>query len=73
MIAWMEGVPVASRSERFQRLVKVATIVGWILVVAVIGGSYIGHASSPYGVCYAASGRSVPCTVVPHRSQTRGG
>jgi hypothetical protein len=42
-------------------LVEVATVLGWILVACLIAASYVGHSFSPYGTCYAKSGRSVQC------------
>jgi hypothetical protein len=41
-------------------------VLGWLLLAGMIASSYIGHSSSPYGVCYAASGRSVPCELAHH-------
>ena len=35
-----------------------------ILVAVTIARSYFGESSSPYGVCYAASGRPVPCDAI---------
>lgn len=47
------------------RLGEAATILGWILVVAVIAYAYLnGTTGGPYGTCYAPSGRSVPCELV---------
>lgn len=63
MIALL-GTPIAPKSKRWQRLGEVATAVGWIVLALAIGSLFVGHSSSPYGVCYAASGRSVPCAVV---------
>jgi hypothetical protein len=51
-------------SGRARRLVEVATVIGWILFAAAIGYSYLGHSSSPYGVCYTPSGRSVSCAAL---------
>lgn len=58
------GTPIAPKSRRWHRLSEVVTAIGWILLALAIGFLFVGHSSSPYGVCYAASGRSVPCTVV---------
>lgn len=44
---------------------EAATVVGWLLVMAIIAYSYLGgSAGGPYGTCYAESGRSVPCELV---------
>lgn len=32
-----------------------------------LGSTYVGHASSPYDTCYAASGRAVPCALLESR------
>lgn len=47
------------------KFAEAATILGWILVVAVIAYSYLnGSTGGPYGTCYAPSGRGVPCELV---------
>ena len=48
----------------------VAPGLAWLLLLLVAGliaSTYVGHASSPYGVCYNAAGRSVPCAALPRR------
>jgi hypothetical protein len=50
-----------------ERLAASATILGWLLLAGVIASQYVGHSSSPYGVCYAGSGRSVPCELAHHQ------
>ena len=47
------------------RFAAVASLLGWLLLAGLVASRYIGHSSSPYGVCYAASGRSVPCELMP--------
>ena len=49
------------------RVVEVLTVVGWIALAAAIAASYFGNSTSPYGVCYASSGRSVPCAAAARR------
>lgn len=47
------------------RPAEAATLLGWILVVAIIAYSYLnGSTGGPYGTCYAPSGRGVPCELV---------
>jgi hypothetical protein len=60
------GSPPTS-SARSRQILELATLLGWLLLAAAIGLSYLGHSSSPYGVCYGRSGRSVPCAALPRR------
>src|SRR5688572_13384153 len=42
----------------------------WLLLVAVavlIASAFLGSATSPYGACYAPSGRTVPCDALKPR------
>jgi len=48
------------------RLIVIATIVGWLLLVAVITSFYVGQASSPYDTCSAPNGRTVSCALLRH-------
>lgn len=50
------------------RAVEIATVLGWIAIAAIIASFYVGHASSPYDTCAAATGRSVSCDALHHRS-----
>jgi hypothetical protein len=50
-----------------QRLVSVLTALGWLTLVVTVAVHYVGHSSSPYGVCYAPSGRDVPCQAVARK------
>lgn len=54
-----EGLP--ARADWRERFAIGSAFVGWLLVAGLIVLQYTGHSPSPYGVCYAASGRSVPC------------
>ena len=54
------GVRVPSRDL----LGRVIAIVLLVLLVLVVGGTYIGHSPGPYGTCYGTSGRSIPCELV---------
>lgn len=49
-----------------RRTVACVTVLGWLLLATLIASRYVGHSTSPYGVCHAASGRSVPCDLT-HR------
>ncbi len=42
---------------------RVVAIILFALLAAVLGQTFIGHSTSPYGVCYGPSGRSIPCGV----------
>jgi hypothetical protein len=59
--AFSPDVPTA---ERPGRVVGAATMLGWLLLAVLVGSIYVGHSPGPYGVCYAPSGRSVPCNLV---------
>lgn len=48
------------------RLIVIATIIGWLLLVGMITSFYIGHSSSPYDVCSTPSGRTVSCALMRH-------
>jgi hypothetical protein len=47
-----------------ERLAAGAAILAWLLLAGLIASSYVGHATSPYGVCYSEAGRSIPCAAV---------
>ncbi|HEY2067479.1 MAG TPA: hypothetical protein VGG84_16100 [Gemmatimonadaceae bacterium] len=49
------------------RLAAGAAVLAWLALAAVIASSYLGHSNSPYGVCYNAAGRSVPCAAAAAR------
>ena len=51
-----------------ETVARVAAIVVLVIVVGLLASTYIGHSSSPYGVCYGRSGRSVPCVIVARDS-----
>jgi hypothetical protein len=34
-----------------------------LVLTAALASTYFGHATSPYGVCYGSSGRSIPCAL----------
>jgi hypothetical protein len=42
---------------------RVAAIVIALVVIVLLGRTYIGHSHGPYGTCYGSSGRSIPCAV----------
>jgi hypothetical protein len=67
MIASLESPHALKRQGRVRQAVELATLFGWLVLAAAIGLSYLGHSSSPYGVCYARSGRSVPCAALTRR------
>jgi hypothetical protein len=46
------------------RLLVAATLVGWLLLAGLIASLYVGHSSSPYGTCTAATGRTVSCDML---------
>jgi hypothetical protein len=40
-----------------------------MVVIGLLASTYIGHATSPYGVCYGTSGRSIPCAIAERASE----
>ena len=63
---------IVPRASWPQRVAGIATMLGWLLLAAVIGVSYLGHSRSPYGACYASSGRTVPCAVLARHERAHG-
>ncbi len=56
-----------SRVRRGLRLVPVAATLALIIALMVLlGSTYFGHSSSPYGMCYGEDGRAVLCEVAEH-------
>lgn len=58
----------ASQAHVAVSLKRAASALAWICVIGllaslglVIGRTYVGHSPSPYGVCYGALGRPIPC------------
>jgi hypothetical protein len=66
MLVLHEPSPGAPPLSWRSRLAVAATLLGWLLLAGLIASTYVGHSPSPYGACYAANGRSVPCELV-HR------
>jgi hypothetical protein len=66
-MASLDGARNADQAKHKLRISEIASLLGWLVLSLVIGWSYVGHSSSPYGVCYAPSGRSVPCAALPRR------
>lgn len=66
MIMPHDAVEVRPLASWRRSVLACLTVLGWLLLAGIIASSYIGHSSSPYGVCYAASGRRVPCELAPH-------
>jgi hypothetical protein len=68
MIASLHASGGVPRSTTWrERLAAAATVLAWLILAGLIASSYVGHATSPYGVCYNAAGRSVPCAAVVRR------
>ena len=67
MIASWDPRRIETSPRRAARVIEVAVALGWLLLAGVIGRSYLGESASPYGVCYAPSGRSVPCGALARR------
>ena len=54
------------------RLAAALVLALGLVLMAALASTYFGHSTSPYGVCYGASGRSVPCAVVARPRTTHG-
>jgi hypothetical protein len=54
----------ASPAAWRHRLLAALTVTGWLLLAALIASAYIGHSSSPYGMCAAPNGRMVACSLL---------
>jgi len=68
MITAIDTPPIVAPGPTWRiRTTGVATVLGWLLVAGAIAFSYFGHAPSPYGTCYASSGRMVPCAALARR------
>ena len=63
---------MSTTRDRLARFREIAARAVAIVVLAVVIGlfvsTYVGHARGPYGVCYGASGRSIPCEVATRGS-----
>ena len=57
------GVSELGRAIRrdFPRVLAIAAL---LVVLLALASTYVGHAASPYGTCYAPSGRAIPCELV---------
>jgi hypothetical protein len=71
MIAAFADTPTKIVGAWRTHLLAGVTILGWVLVAATIARAYLGHSSSPYGACYAPSGRSVSCAAAATHPGTR--
>jgi hypothetical protein len=67
MVMPHRGVTSPDHDSWRERFASGVTLVGWFLLAGWIASLYVGHSSSPYGVCYSPSGRSVPCSATAHR------
>jgi len=45
---------------------RVIALCALLLLLGLLATTYVGSSSSPYGTCYAASGRAVPCNALHH-------
>ncbi len=58
---------IAQRNALKHRLGQLAGAAIVAALAFVLAAMYMGHSKSPYGVCYAPSGRDVPCELLAHR------
>jgi hypothetical protein len=66
----MRAFPALSADRVRNILPATLTLVALLAFLAALGKTYVGHGSSPYGVCYGPTGRSVPCEVASRGSAT---
>lgn len=43
--------------------IRIVTILLVVVLAVALASTYFGHSSSPYGVCYGTTGRSIPCEI----------
>jgi len=71
MQATITGADDTSRVR--ETAARALAIIALVIIVALLGATYFGHAKGIYGVCYGSSGRSIPCAVAGdgnHRSDS---
>jgi hypothetical protein len=58
--------------ERARHLVAIGlTVVLFLLLVAGIASTYVGHSRSPYDTCVGANGRAIACATLEAARATR--
>ena len=62
----LSHTPAIRPKELALRLMAIAAV---LFLGSFLAQTYFGHSSSPYGVCYASSGRSVTCSVIAQSKQ----
>lgn len=62
-IVWMKLVQRIGGTDVRSLVARTVSIALLVLLIVTIGRTYFGHSSSPYGVCYGTSGRSIPCAL----------
>jgi hypothetical protein len=50
-----------------ENALTILTLLLVIAVAALIASSFVGDSHSPYGTCYAPSGRTIPCDAIEKR------
>jgi hypothetical protein len=60
----MLGLSHTSAIRPKELALRLTAIAAVLFLGSFLARTYFGHSSSPYGVCYGSSGRSVPCSLV---------
>jgi hypothetical protein len=55
-------VPLVRRAR--QALPVALVLVIFLVVVAALASTYVGHSRSPYDTCYGTNGRAISCAVL---------
>lgn len=67
MVLSLGNVRIARLSrESLRNWPSIVTLLALLVLVVALASTYFGHSPSPYGTCYAASGRAIPCATAAH-------
>lgn len=68
MVVSLRSVRIGPHVARaMQNAPAILTLLLVIAVAALIASSFVGDSHSPYGTCYAPSGRAIPCDAIEKR------
>jgi hypothetical protein len=64
VLSMQPGEAIEIRKAFLRALPRALTLSALLVVLVALATTYLGSSSSPYGLCYAPSGRTVPCAAV---------